>query len=81
MYTYIYIHVVKIIIVIQYFYHYYCRMNIMNLNKQMRLYQQGLTPMMKTLPGRGGWERLRGRPVYQVRLATLSYVVDTPPHM
>ena len=42
------------------------RFNIQNLNKQSRLYQQGLTPMIKTCPGRGIWERLRDRPEYEV---------------
>lgn len=37
------------------------RINIMNMNKQMRLYQQGMTPIIKTVPGRGGWERMRDR--------------------
>ena len=42
------------------------RFNIQNLNKQCRLYQQGLTPLIKTVPGRGSWERLRERPEYEV---------------
>ena len=53
-------------------------MSIMNLNKQVRLYQQGLTPIIKTLPGRGGWERLRGRPVVQVRVDTPSRIRHKP---
>ena len=46
----------------------YFRFNIQNLNKQSRLYQQGLTPMIKTCPGRGAWERLRDRPEYEVHV-------------
>lgn len=42
------------------------RFNVQNLNKQNRLYQQGMTPMIKTYPGRGVWERLRDRPEYKV---------------
>ena len=42
------------------------RFNVQNLNKQCRLYQQGLTPITKTVPGRGGWERLRDRVQYEV---------------
>lgn len=41
-------------------------MHIMNLNKQSRLYQQGMTPMMKIVPGRAGWERMRDRPEWEV---------------
>lgn len=48
-------------------YHLYLwRFNIKNLNKQTRLYQQGLTPITKTVPGRGVWERLRNRVDYEV---------------
>lgn len=36
------------------------RLTIMNLNKQLRLYQQGFSPIFKTFPGRNRWERLRG---------------------
>ena len=36
------------------------RLTIMNLNKQLRLYQQGFSPIYKTFPGRNRWERLRG---------------------
>lgn len=36
------------------------RLTIMNLNKQVRLYQQGFSPIYKTFPGRHRWERLRG---------------------
>ena len=42
------------------------RMHILNLNKQVRLYQQGFTPLIRTVPGRGGWERMRDRPECQV---------------
>lgn len=41
-------------------------MSIMNLNKQMRLYQQGLTPLIKIVPGRSGWERMRDKPICEV---------------
>ena len=52
----------------QVFYCYFSfrRMHILNLNKQVRLYQQGFTPLIRTIPGRGGWERMRDRPEWQV---------------
>ena len=43
------------------------RFNIQNMNRQFRLYQQGMTPLVKTVPGRGSWERLRGWPECEVR--------------
>ena len=39
--------------------------NIMNMNRQWRLYQQGLTPIMKV--GKGNWERMTARPTFEVR--------------
>lgn len=41
------------------------RFNVLNLNRQLKLYQQGLTPMVK-IGGRGNWERLRTRAEYEV---------------
>jgi hypothetical protein len=42
------------------------KLSIQNLNKQGRLYQQGLTPLTRTVPGKMTWERMRDRPEYQV---------------
>lgn len=47
-----------------------CRLSIMNLNKQVRLYQQGLTPFMRSIPGKGSWERLRDRSQWEVRISS-----------
>ncbi|VDH95469.1 Hypothetical predicted protein [Mytilus galloprovincialis] len=41
------------------------KINIMNLNRQGKLYSQGHTPFTKTLPGRPRWERLRDRPSFE----------------
>jgi hypothetical protein len=41
------------------------KLSIQNLNKQGRLYQQGLTPLTRTVPGKMTWERMRDRPEYQ----------------
>jgi len=38
--------------------------NVMNMNRQLRLYQQGLTPIIKV--GRGNWERMHHKPSYEV---------------
>ena len=35
------------------------RLKILNMNRQARLYHQGLTPIIKVVPGRGQWERLK----------------------
>ncbi|KAJ8362298.1 hypothetical protein AAFF_G00384650 [Aldrovandia affinis] len=38
------------------------RINVMNMNKQSKLYSQGMAPFVKTLPVKPRWERLRERP-------------------
>ncbi|GCC36686.1 cytosolic carboxypeptidase-like protein 5 isoform X2 [Chiloscyllium punctatum] len=42
------------------------KINIMNMNKQSKLYSQGMAPLVKTLPGRPRWERVRERPTYEM---------------
>ncbi|XP_078397628.1 cytosolic carboxypeptidase-like protein 5 isoform X2 [Cetorhinus maximus] len=42
------------------------KINIMNMNKQSKLYSQGMTPLVKTLPGKPRWERVRERPTYEM---------------
>lgn len=43
------------------------KLHILNMNKQSRLYAQGMTPFVRTLPVRPRWERIRQRPSFQVR--------------
>ncbi|ESP05628.1 hypothetical protein LOTGIDRAFT_102525 [Lottia gigantea] len=42
------------------------KINIMNLNRQGKLYSQGHTPFVKTIPGKPKWERLRDRPSFEM---------------
>ncbi|XP_074640574.1 cytosolic carboxypeptidase-like protein 5 isoform X1 [Tubulanus polymorphus] len=42
------------------------KINIMNMNKQGKLYSQGHAPLVKTVPGKPKWERIRDRPTYEV---------------
>ena len=42
------------------------KFTIMNLNKQGKLYNQGMTPLVKVVPGRNKWERVRDRPTHEV---------------
>ena len=44
------------------------RINIMNLNRQGKLYGQGMTPLVKVVPSRNKWERIRDKPKYEVRV-------------
>ncbi|XP_028028900.1 cytosolic carboxypeptidase-like protein 5 isoform X2 [Bombyx mandarina] len=40
------------------------RLNLVNLNKQGKMYNQGMAPVTRTLPGKPQWERIRDRPVH-----------------
>lgn len=42
------------------------KLNIVNLNRQGKLYSQGMSPMVKVLPSKPKWERIRDRATYQV---------------
>ncbi|KAF6101918.1 ATP/GTP binding protein like 5 [Phyllostomus discolor] len=41
------------------------KINIMNMNKQSKLYSQGMAPFVRTLPTRPRWERIRDRPTFE----------------
>ncbi|XP_067879864.1 cytosolic carboxypeptidase-like protein 5 isoform X2 [Heterodontus francisci] len=42
------------------------KINIMNMNKQSKLYSQGMAPLVRTLPGKPRWERVRERTTYEM---------------
>ncbi|CAJ0945859.1 unnamed protein product [Ranitomeya imitator] len=42
------------------------KINIMNMNKQSKLYGQGMAPFVRTVPIRSRWERVRDRPTFQM---------------
>nr|XP_039266217.1 cytosolic carboxypeptidase-like protein 5 [Styela clava] len=42
------------------------KINIVNLNRQGKLYSQGMSPMVKVLPSKPKWERIRDRATYQM---------------
>ncbi|XP_035177373.1 cytosolic carboxypeptidase-like protein 5 isoform X2 [Oxyura jamaicensis] len=52
------------------------KLHILNMNKQSRLYSQGMAPFVRTLPGRPRWERIRQRPSFEMVEAqfVLSFV-------
>ncbi|XP_033113661.1 cytosolic carboxypeptidase-like protein 5 isoform X2 [Anneissia japonica] len=41
------------------------KINIMNMNRQGKLYNQGMAPMVKVLPQKPKWERIRERPTFE----------------
>ncbi|PIK46396.1 putative cytosolic carboxypeptidase-like protein 5 isoform X3 [Apostichopus japonicus] len=42
------------------------KFNIMNMNRQGKLYNQGMAPVVKVLPQKPRWERIRDRPVCEM---------------
>ncbi|XP_053106764.1 cytosolic carboxypeptidase-like protein 5 isoform X2 [Hemicordylus capensis] len=52
------------------------KIHIVNMNKQTKLYAQGMAPLVKTVPARPRWERVRERPAFEMAEAqfVLSFV-------
>ncbi|XP_064624657.1 cytosolic carboxypeptidase-like protein 5 isoform X2 [Lineus longissimus] len=42
------------------------KINIQNMNKQGKLYGQGFAPIVKTVPGKPKWERIRDKVTFEV---------------
>jgi hypothetical protein len=42
------------------------KFNLMNLNKQGRLFEMGMLPVFKTIPGHEKWARIYSKPTWQV---------------
>lgn len=42
-----------------------CKINVVNLNKQAKLFSQGMHPVMK-IGNNGKWERMKDNPTYVV---------------
>nr|XP_040016197.1 cytosolic carboxypeptidase-like protein 5 isoform X2 [Gasterosteus aculeatus aculeatus] len=42
------------------------KINVMNMNNQRKLYSQGMAPLVRTLPGKSRWERVRDRPTAEI---------------
>lgn len=44
------------------------KLNVVNLNKQGKLYNQGMAPVYRTTPGPNHWERVRDRLSFDVSM-------------
>ncbi|XP_046740154.1 cytosolic carboxypeptidase-like protein 5 [Diprion similis] len=42
------------------------KINVVNLNKQLKMFSQGMCPVYKTVPGHPQWERIRDKPTFSV---------------
>jgi len=49
------------------------KFNIMNLNRQAKLYSQGMKPLYKVLPHQEQWERIKDKPLCSVRFYMPKY--------
>ncbi|KAF7231352.1 cytosolic carboxypeptidase-like protein 5 isoform X2 [Nothobranchius furzeri] len=50
------------------------KINVMNMNNQRKLYSQGMAPLVRTLPGKNRWERIRDRPT--VKIADNQFILS-----
>ncbi|XP_024879068.1 cytosolic carboxypeptidase-like protein 5 [Temnothorax curvispinosus] len=58
------------------------RFNVVNLNKQAKMFSQGMCPVFKIVPGHLHWERIREKPTYTLDQRgndfALSFLYYTP---
>ncbi|XP_012528940.1 cytosolic carboxypeptidase-like protein 5 [Monomorium pharaonis] len=58
------------------------KFNIVNLNKQVKMFSQGMCPVYRIVPGHLHWERIREKPTYTLDQRgtdfTLSFLYSTP---
>ncbi|XP_012142066.1 cytosolic carboxypeptidase-like protein 5 isoform X2 [Megachile rotundata] len=58
------------------------KFNIVNLNKHVKMFSQGMCPVFKIVPGHLHWERIREKPTYTLDQTgndfTLSFVYNAP---
>lgn len=52
------------------------KFNIVNLNKQVKMFSQGMCPVFKVVPGHIHWERIRERPTFTVNFV---FTINTIP--
>lgn len=48
------------------------RFNMVDLNRQGKMYSQGMAPVYKVLPGKLNWDRIKDKPVYNVSFVSCS---------
>ncbi|XP_034174138.2 cytosolic carboxypeptidase-like protein 5 isoform X1 [Osmia lignaria lignaria] len=60
----------------------YVKFNIVNLNKHVKMFSQGMCPVFKIVPGHLHWERIREKPTYTLDQTgndfTLSFAYTVP---
>lgn len=59
----------------------FVRLNIIDINKQAKMYSQGMAPVFKVVPGKPIWERIRDKLTYSTNsenIFSLSFKYRTP---
>lgn len=51
------------------------KINVVNLNKQVKMFSQGMSPVYKTVPGHPNWERIRDKPTFTVITRWQSMII------
>ncbi|XP_057338339.1 cytosolic carboxypeptidase-like protein 5 isoform X2 [Microplitis mediator] len=61
------------------------KLNVVNLNRQSKMFSQGMCPVFKVIPGHPHWERIRDKPTYTMDQKgsefTLSFIIRTPENL
>jgi hypothetical protein len=47
----------------------------MNLNRQAKLYSQGMRPLFKVVPNQENWERIKEKPITSVRSSFILFEI------
>ncbi|KAF5276856.1 hypothetical protein FQA39_LY06407 [Lamprigera yunnana] len=56
------------------------KLNLVDLNRQAKMYSQGMAPVYRIIPGKLNWERIKDKPSYQVTnsIFILTFKYKTP---
>lgn len=54
----------------------FIKLNMVDLNRQAKMYSQGMAPVYKIVPGKLHWERIRDKPIYNVNTLILFWFSD-----
>ncbi|CAG9768873.1 unnamed protein product [Ceutorhynchus assimilis] len=59
------------------------KLNLVDLNRQGKMYSQGMAPVYRILPGKSKWERIHDKPVYNTveDIFILSFKFRTPENL
>ena len=53
----------------------YVKLNLVNLNKQVKMFSQGMSPVYRVIPGHPHWDRIKERPTFIVNIIWQQYAI------